>query len=121
MKHILEDSSMKFFGQTLAVLFGVALLGVLSVGGYFALKCIVELFESMDIQVAAVTAIVSVITLLATLIIASSIRQAGKQNTANQFHTEKVATYEIFIALWVDLLRHGHGAENHSSNPLSEE
>ena len=112
---------MKFFGQTLAVLFSLALLGVLGVGGYFALKRIGELFGSMDFQVAAVTAIASVVALLAALIIASSIRQAGKQNTAHQLHTEKAATYQLFIDLWEDLLRHGRDAEERSPDTLSEE
>lgn len=112
---------MKFFGPTLAVLFSLALLGVLGVGGYFALKFSVELFGSMDFQVAAVTAIASVVALLAALIIASSIRQAAKQNTANQLHTEKAATYQLFIDLWEDLLRHGRDSEDRSPNTLSEE
>lgn len=112
---------MKFFGQTLAVLFSLALLGVLGLGGYFALERIGELFGSMDFQVAAVTAIASVVALLAALIIASSIRQAGKQNTAHQLHTEKAATYQRFIDLWEDLLRHGRDAEDHSPDTVSEE
>src|SRR5438093_1573013 len=112
---------MKFFGQTLAVLFSLALLGVLGVGGYFALKRIGGLFGSMDFPVAAVTVIASVVALLAALIIASSIRQVGKQNAAHQLHTEKAATYQLFIDLWEDLLRHGRDAEERNPDTLSEE
>jgi hypothetical protein len=120
MKHILEDASMKLFGQTLIVLFSLALLGALGVGGYFALKFSVELFGKMDFQVAAVTTIASVVAFLVAWAIASSIRQASTQNKANQLHTEKTATYQRFIDLWEDLLRHGRDAGDHNLNTLSE-
>jgi hypothetical protein len=112
---------MKFFGRTLAVIFSMALLGVLGVGGYFALTFFMELFRRMDYQVAVVTTIASVVPLLAAKIIASSIRQASQQNTAHQLHAEKTATYQLFIDLWRDLLRHGRDSEDRSSHTWSEE
>jgi hypothetical protein len=122
MKHIgLEDGSMKLFGRTLAVLFSLVLLGALGAGGYFALKFGLELFASMDIQVAAVTTIASIVALLVALTIASSIRQASQQNRANQLYAEKAMTYQRFIDVWEDLFRHGHDSEDRTPNELSKE
>jgi hypothetical protein len=122
MKHIgLEDSSMKLFGQSLAALFSLALLGALGVGGYFALKFSAELFGSMDFQVAAVTTIASVVALLVAWAIASSIRQASKQNTANQLYAEKAMAYQRFIDIWEGLFRHGRDSKGRDPNELSEE
>ena len=112
---------MKLFGRILAVLFSLVLLGALGAGGYFALKFGVELFGNMDLQVAAVTTIASVVALLAAKIIASSIRQASQQNKANQLHAEKAMTYQRFIDIWEDLCRHGRDSEDRNPNELSEE
>lgn len=112
---------MTVFGKTLPVLFGLVCLGALGVGGYFTLQLLIPLFGSMDVRVSAVTAIASVVVLLAAMIIASSMRQARKQNTANQLHAETTATYQLFLELWMDLLRHGRGTEDHSPHPWSAE
>jgi hypothetical protein len=111
---------MKFFGQTLAGLFSLALLGVLGAGAYFALTFILNHLQSMD-QVVAVTATASTVMLLAALIIASSIRQATTQNKANQLYAEKVMTYQRFMDVWEDLFRHGHHAVDRNPQELSEE
>jgi hypothetical protein len=122
MKHIeLKESSMKFFGQTLAVLFSLALLGVLGVGGYSALKVIIDLFQRMDFQVAMVTAIASVVALFAARIIASSLHQVSTQHKLDQLHAEKAATYLRFLDLWTSLLQHGRDSGDHSSDTRSEE
>jgi hypothetical protein len=112
---------MKFLSRILSVFFSLALLVALVVGGYFVLTFLVARLWSIDFQVAAVTASASGVALLAALIIASSIRQARKETKANRLCAEKAATYQSCIDLWADLLRHGHGAGNHSPNALSEE
>lgn len=98
---------MRFFGQILAVLFSLALLGTLGVGGYYAFRFIVDLFHRMDFQVATVIAIASVVALLAAKIIAGSIREAGKHNKAQQPRAEKTASYQKLINAWEDYLREG--------------
>ena len=112
---------MKHIGQTLVVLFLLALVGALGVGGYLALKFSVELFGKMDLQVAAATTIASTVALLVAFVIARSIRQASKQNKANQLYADKAMTFQRFIDLWVDLCRHGHVGEDRSPNELSKE
>jgi hypothetical protein len=112
---------MKFLGQALSVLFGLACLGVLGVGGYYALKLLIELFGSLQSQVAAVTAIASGVALLGAVIIANGIRQVSMQNETHQPQVERVTTYQHFIDLWQKLLRHGREAEGQGPCTLSEE
>jgi hypothetical protein len=121
MRHIeFEGPSMKFLGQALSVLFGLACLGVLGVGGYHALKLLIELFGSLQSQVAAVTAIASGVALLVAVIIANGIRQVSMSNKIHQLQAERVATYQHFTDLWQELLRHGR-EEGQGPCTLSEE
>lgn len=100
---------MNIFGQTISVLFALTLLGALGIGGYFAIDYIIALFSSMDTQVARVTAVASVVVLLAATLIASTIRQSGKQSRANPLHADKVSTYRLFVDTWTNLLHEGQG------------
>lgn len=111
---------MNIFGQTISVLIGLSLLGALGIGGYFVIEYIVALFFSMDIQVAKVTAITSVVVLLAATFIASSIRQASKQNNANQFHANKAETYKLFVDTWSKLLQERTGSVKQNARVLFE-
>ena len=112
---------MKVFSQTLALLFGLALLTALGVGGFRVVMFIVGLFASLDFQVARITAIASVVALLASLIIVRGIRGAGRQNKANPLFEEKAKTYRLLIDLWYGLLRQGRGSEDGSRTQSSEE
>jgi uncharacterized membrane protein len=82
---------MNIFGKTFGLLVGLALLGVLGAGGYFALEFVVSLFASLEVQVARVTAIASAVALLAAFIIASAIRDAGRKNNAAQILEQVLA------------------------------
>src|SRR5215831_5654295 len=122
MKHLqYEESSMKIFSQTLSLLFGLALLGALGAGVYFALKYIVGLFWGMNLQVAAVTTIASVVALLAAKIIANSIRHANTLNKVHNIVAEKTTTYQLFIDSWQQLVRQGQALEDRRPTKLSEE
>lgn len=111
---------MPIFSKTLTVLFGLALLGAVGLGAYWALQWIIGLFLRLDSQVAAVTGIASVVMLLAAAIIASRIGGASRQSKANQLLTEKAATYDLFIDLWGSLFLAGHAGDRNSA-PLAEE
>jgi len=108
------------FSKTLTVLFGLALLGAVGLGGYWALQWIIGLLLRLDSQVAAVTGIASVVMLLAAAIIASRIGGASQQSKANQLFTEKAATYDLFIDLWGSLFLAGHAGDRNSEQ-LAEE
>lgn len=112
---------MKLLDQTFVVLFSLAFLGALGVGGYFAVEYIVSLFVSVDSPLVRVTAIASAVALLAAMIIASSIRQASKHSRANQLYAQKAMTYERFIELWEKLLLQRYASEDRRPNQLSEE
>jgi hypothetical protein len=122
LKHVgVEELFMKLVGQTLAILFILALAGTLGVAGYFALKFGVELFARMDFQVAAVTIMASAVMLLVAFAIARSIRQASRQKKAHQLFTEKTLAYQRFVDVWVCLLRQGDDAEDRHLSESSKE
>jgi hypothetical protein len=112
---------MKAITGTLSLILSLAVLAGLGVGGYFALKFTAGLFKSLDTQVAAVTAIASTVMLLASVIIAAGIRKAGRESKANRLRAEKDATYKVFMQLWEELLRQGHGSKDQSPPASNEE
>jgi outer membrane murein-binding lipoprotein Lpp len=110
----------QFFSKTLTVLFGLALLGAVGLGGYWTLQWVFGLFLRLDSQIAAVTGIATVVMLLAAAIIASRIGGASRQSKTNQLFTEKAATYDLFIDLWGSLFLAGHAGDRNSEQ-LAEE
>jgi hypothetical protein len=112
---------MKVLSQTLALLIGLALLAALGFVGYRVVMIIGGLFASLDSQVARITAIVSVVALLASVIIARGIRATGEQNEADRLFEEKAKTYRLLIDSWYVLLRQGGGADDRSRAQASEE
>lgn len=96
---------MKAITGTISLILTLAILAAAGAGGYFALKYLAGLFKTMNPQVAAVTAVASCVMLLASLIIAASIRKASRQSRANQLRAERDATYKVFMQVWEELLR----------------
>lgn len=88
---------MNIFGKTFGLLVCLALLGALGAGGYFALEFVVGLFASLEPQVARVTAIACAVALLASLIVTSGIREAGRKSKAAWIRERKAAAYQFFI------------------------
>ena len=93
---------MNIFGKTFGLLLGLAVMAALVAGAYFALEFIVSLFAGLDTQVARVTAIASVVVLLASMIITAGIHEAGRRSTAVQHREQKAATYQFFVDCWED-------------------
>jgi hypothetical protein len=112
---------MSYIKTTISLLFALACLGLLSVGGYYVIKFAVDVLARLDSQIAATLVVASAITLLVALIIARSIRQAGKQNQTNLLPTQKVTTYQLFADLWEGLLRPERGRDDGNSSKLSED
>lgn len=111
--------------KTLTTLFSaflvLAFLAALGFGGYLAVSWAADGLSKLDVQLATPTAITSLVILLATMIIASSIRRASRQHKATTLQAEKAATYQFFIDVWRTLLQHGREPEEPGSIELLEE
>ncbi|MGZ8157282.1 MAG: hypothetical protein ACXWT1_04555 [Methylobacter sp.] len=89
---------MKFIRTTLSVLFGLALLGLLGVGVYYAFHFIIDsLFAKLDPPLAAITTIASATLLICTSIIASTVPWLNQQKNIHTLNAKKRAAYEHFI------------------------
>ncbi|AEJ00889.1 hypothetical protein Nit79A3_1026 [Nitrosomonas sp. Is79A3] len=90
---------MNFISQLLSVVFGIALLGLLGVGIYYAFNFVTEnLFASLDPQLSAITAIAAATLLISSCIIASALR--GSQRDIHVLNIKKRLAYEQFIQIW---------------------
>lgn len=90
---------MNFISQLISVVFGIALLGLLGVGIYYAFNFVTEnLFASLDPQLSAITAIAAATLLISSCIIASALRWS--QKNAHGFVVKKRAAYEHFVQIW---------------------
>jgi hypothetical protein len=91
-----------FFGAML----GLALLGALAAGGYFALKFGFDLFGTLEPQVATMTAIASVVVLLCASIIAGGFKWTGRKEAEVQVRADKSNLYERVLLIWGEKLSH---------------
>jgi hypothetical protein len=73
---------MKLFCKMFGLFLGLATLGGLLWAAWLGLAFIASLFAALDPQVARVTAIASVVVLLASMVVASAIRDAAKKAKA---------------------------------------
>ena len=112
---------MGVLSKAIAVLLVVALLVALGWGGYRGVMFVVGLFASLDFQSARITAIASLVALLAANMVARAIRKAGRQNRATLPVEEKAKTYRLLVDLWQGLLRQGRGVDDRSRAQSSEE
>jgi hypothetical protein len=101
---------MRGLGQALGVLFGLALLGAVGVGGYVAIKEIATLLDGVDSPVGRDAVVVSAVLLVAALAITRTIRQSRERARGNQLQSDKAATYRLFVDLRTHLLREGHSS-----------
>lgn len=102
---------MKTLGNIFGAILALAFSAGLCYGGYLAAKRYIALFARLDFTVAMVTATVVVAVLLATVIIAGSIRRAAWQNRETQRRADKAEAYKLFISVWEGLLRPGQTSE----------
>ena len=102
---------MKTLGSILGALLGLACTAVVGFYGYIAAKRFVVLFARLDFPVAMVTATACTTLLLATFIIAGSIRRASAKAREMQLRADKAEAYKLFIGLWEEMLRPGQTAE----------
>lgn len=95
---------MKLFGTIFGVVLAVGLFGALAVGGYFALKFVLDLFGTLEPQMATMTAIASVVALLCASIIAGGFKWTGRKEEEVQVKAEKANLYERIVLIWGEKL-----------------
>ena len=98
---------MKPLGIFFGVILGIVLLGALAVGGYFALRFGLDLFGTLEPQVATMTAIASVVVLLCASIIAGGFKWTGRKEAEVQVRVDKSNLYERVLLIWGEKLSHG--------------
>lgn len=95
---------MKPLGIFFGVILSIALLGAFAAGGYFALKFGLDLFGTLEPQVATITAIASVVALLCATIIAGGFKWTGRKEAEAQVRAEKANLYEGIVLIWGEKL-----------------
>jgi len=98
---------MNTFAKTFVALLGLALAAAFAAAAYYAYQLIVSLFTGLDVQVARIAAITSIVVLLAAAIVASAIRAASGKGRATQMHEQKSATYQLFVEYWEGVIASG--------------
>ncbi len=95
---------MKPLGVFFGVMLGIALLGALAGGGYFTIKFGLDLFGTLEPQVATITAIASVVALLCAAIIAGGFKWMGRKEAEVQVRAAKANLYEGIVLIWGEKL-----------------
>ena len=90
---------MKYITTTLSVCLALALFLALGIGGYYVLKTSLDAFVRLDFQSAAII-VAAIVTFLMAMLIARGLRGARRRKTAQLFHAEKAATYQLFTEVW---------------------
>lgn len=90
---------MKAFSTILGVVFGLALLVALLVGGYFLVRYVVDLFGTLEPQLATVAAIASVVALLCATIIASGLKARDHREHETGTCVEKAQLYRQLLSV----------------------
>lgn len=87
---------MKLVGNILAFTVAVGILAAIGWGGYIGINFLVNQYEIINPQLAAILIISSVVILISALIIAGAIRSLDK-GSDKQIHPEKAVLYSRFI------------------------
>jgi hypothetical protein len=80
--------------------FVVALLAVVAAGGFFGAKGLLDLFSTLEPQVATITVIISLVALLCAAIIAGGFKWMGRWKKQVQTRAQKAPLYEQLVLLW---------------------
>ena len=95
------------FGIIFGIVFGLVLLAALAAGGYFAFKFGLDLFGTLEPQIATITAIASMVALLCATIIAGGFKWAGRKEAEVQVRADKSNLYEGISLMWGERLSVG--------------
>lgn len=85
-----------FFG----IVFGLTLLAVLAAWGYLAFNEGLDLFGTLEPQVATITTIASMVAVLCATIVASAFKRMGRKKQEVAVRAERANLYENIILIW---------------------
>jgi hypothetical protein len=97
---------MKTLSTFFGVMLGLVLLGAFAAGGYFAIRFGLDLFGTLEPQVATMTAIASVVALLCATIITGGFKWTGRKEAEVQVRADKANLYERISLIWGEKLSH---------------
>lgn len=89
------------------VVFGLALLAVLAAWGYLAFNWGLDVFGTLEPQVATITAIASMVAVFCAAILASGFKWMGRKKEQVAVRAERANLYENIMLLWGEKLMVG--------------
>lgn len=98
---------MNAISTILGIVFGLTLLAVLAAWGYLAFNEGLDLFGTLEPQVATITAIASMVVVLCATIIASGFKWMGRKKSEVAVRTERANLYENIMLIWGEKLMVG--------------
>jgi hypothetical protein len=98
---------MNAIGSIFGIVCGLALLVALAAGGYMAFHWGLDLFGTLEPQVATITAIASMVAVLCAAIIAGGFKWMGRKEKEVAVRAEKANLYERMMLIWGEKLKQG--------------
>lgn len=89
------------------VVFGLALLAVLAAWGYLAFNWGLDVFGTLEPQVATITAIASMVAVFCAAILASGFKWMGRKKEQVAARAERANLYENIMLIWGEKLMVG--------------
>lgn len=89
------------------VVFGLIFLGALVAGGYFGFQWLLDLFGTLEPQVASITMIASMVAVLCATIVASGFKWMGRKEKEVVVQADKANLYESILLMWGEKLKQG--------------
>jgi hypothetical protein len=99
--------SMKVLRKIFYVIVASILLAGVGSAAYVAFRLISSLLGRMSSEVSAITTIASLVFLVASVIVAGSIRGASGRRKEGQPHADSAATYNVVINVWQEMILSG--------------
>ena len=95
---------MKYFYNLLAVLLGFALLSLLVIGVYIALRLVVQLFTDLEEHTASMIYAAVVAALFSAVLIVLIVQSGEKRKSLDRLREQKAQSYRCFLTAWSSTL-----------------
>lgn len=91
-------------GVLVSIVFGFALLGAMGAGGYVGVQGLLDLYATLEPQVATITVVFSIVALLCASIVAGGLKWRGRKEKEIPLRAEKADVYEKILLCWGEVL-----------------